>query len=83
MKGFLLDFVPAENFKLLSGEDDLTEYRFNKKHIAHLFCKKCGVESFARGAKPDGTKTVAINLRCIDDLDLATLTITNVDGKSF
>ena len=82
IKGLLLDFIPAENFKLLSGEDDLTEYRFNKKHIAHLFCKHCGVESFARGAKPDGTKIVAVNLRCIDDLDLATLTILNVDGKS-
>ncbi len=82
MKGFLLDFIPAENFKLLSGENDLTEYRFNTKRIVHLFCKHCGVESFARGAKPDGTKTVAINLRCIDDLDLATLEIRDVDGKS-
>lgn len=82
MKGFLLEFIPAEHFKLLSGEDALTEYRFNKKRIAHLFCKHCGVESFARGARPDGTKTVAINLRCIDDLDLAALTIVNVDGKS-
>ncbi len=82
VKGLLLDFIPAENFKLLSGEGDLTEYRFNKKHLAHLFCKQCGVESFAQGAKPDGTKIVAINLNCIDDLDLASLSITHVDGKS-
>lgn len=32
-KGFALAFVPAAGFKLLSGEDHLTEYRFNKKQI--------------------------------------------------
>ncbi len=47
--GTLLSFVPATQFKLLSGEDSLTDYQFNKKAIHHLFCKVCGVKSFARG----------------------------------
>src|SRR6185437_10596849 len=82
-KGFLLHFVPATQFALLSGEDNLTEYRFNKKKIAHLFCKTCGVESFARGQRPDGTATVMINVRCLDGVDPHTLTITQVNGKDF
>lgn len=82
-KGFLLSFVPASLFKLLKGEDALTEYRFNKKQIAHLFCKHCGVQSFGRGTSKDGTETVAINLRCVDGVDTDTLDIKKVNGKDF
>ena len=32
-----------------SGLDDLVDYRFNKHVIHHVFCRTCGVESFARG----------------------------------
>lgn len=82
-KGFILTFTPAEKFHLLSGADKLTEYRFNKHAIAHRFCSVCGVQAFGMGTAPDGTETAAINLRCIDDIDLATLSPQKVDGKSF
>jgi hypothetical protein len=82
-KGFLLAFIPKEQFTLITGEDNLTEYRFNKKHIAHLFCKTCGVQCFGRGTSPDGKETIAINVRTLPDLDLATLTIEKFDGKSY
>ena len=82
-KGFLLAFVPADQFQLLSGEESLTEYRFNKKAIAHLFCSICGVQSFGRGSGPDGKEVVALNARCLDGIDMSTLTIKHVDGKSW
>lgn len=81
-KGFLLTFTPADNFKLLSGEDQLTEYRFNKKYIAHEFCSVCGVQAFGKGTTPDGQPTAAVNVRCIDDIELAALNRTPIDGKS-
>lgn len=82
-KGFLLTFTPVESFTLLSGEDALSEYRFNRKQIAHVFCRACGVQSFAMGQTPDGKEMRAVNVRCLDDVDVEALTLTPVDGKSF
>lgn len=80
--GTLLAFAPAERFKLLSGADVLTDYQFNHLVIHHLFCGKCGIKSFARGKSRDGSDTVAINARCLDGVDIDTLTIQKSDGKS-
>jgi len=79
--GTLLSFVPAGSFTLERGEDCLTDYQFGKKNIHHLFCKVCGVRSFARGQGPAGPMA-AINTRCLDDFDLARLEVRNFDGKS-
>lgn len=80
--GTLLAFVPAEHFRLASGEDALSEYRFNKKVIAHLFCSTCGIKPFARGTGPDGKPMVAVNVRCLDDVDVGALTVQSFDGRS-
>src|ERR1700753_489673 len=45
--GSALAFVPAPQFKLERGDDALTDYQFGKKRIHHLFCKTCGIRSFA------------------------------------
>lgn len=79
--GTLLTFVPPTAFKLLQGEENLTDYQFNKKVIHHLFCKTCGIRSFARGQGPSGPM-VAINTRCLDDVDATTLPTHSYDGKS-
>ena len=73
--------MPEAEFKLANG-DSLTDYQFNKKIIHHLFCPTCGVGSFARGAKPDGTRMVAINVRCLDDVPLDGLNVVKFDGAS-
>lgn len=80
--GAVLGFVPAAQFELLSGEDNLTDYQFNKHVIHHVFCKTCGIKPFARGQMPDGTKMVAINTRCLEGVDAHTLEAKHVDGKS-
>lgn len=82
-KGSLLSFVPAGRFELLSGADSLKDYQFGKKQIHHYFCSNCGVSSFSSGQSPDGQEIRAINVRCLDGVDLASLEIQHVDGKSF
>ena len=81
--GWIMTFTPAEKFTLVSGGDKLTEYTFNRRVIRHLFCEVCGIEPFARGVAPGASaETVAVNVRCLDDVDLDTLTPTKFDGKS-
>jgi hypothetical protein len=42
----------------------------------------CGVEVFARGTKPDGSEVVAVNVSCMDGVDLSRIKMTPVDGRS-
>lgn len=81
-RGWLLSFAPASAFTLEQGEGNLTDYQFNKNVIHHLFCTTCGTASFGRGTGPDGSEMVAINVRCLDGVDLDALTVTKIDGKS-
>lgn len=78
--GMILTFVPADQFQLQSGADHLADYQFGQKRVHHLFCKSCGVRSFGRGSGPDGREMVAINVRCLDGVDLGSLTPRAYDG---
>jgi hypothetical protein len=73
--------VPTEAFHLEAGEDRLQDYQFNKHVIHHFFCRTCGVESFARGVAPGGAEMVAVNVRCLDGVDVGALTPTPFNGK--
>lgn len=79
--GTLLQFVPTDKFTLDQGADNLTDYLFNKHVIHHTFCKTCGIKPFARGAGPKGPM-VAINVRCLDNIDTTAIPTHNYDGKS-
>ncbi len=79
--GSLLAFAPTQKFKLLAGEGATTDFQFNKHVIHHLFCSTCGVESYARGKRPDGAEMVAINVRCLDGVDLDSLKIKKFNGR--
>jgi len=61
--------VPANAFRLLSGEQGLRDYQFGKKRIHHLFCGTCGVRPFSRGADGQGNAIYAVRVNCLDDID--------------
>ena len=48
----------------------MREYLFNKHAIRHQLCIDCGVDVFARGKKPDGSDVIALNVSCIDGIEL-------------
>jgi hypothetical protein len=79
MSGFLHLIVPAARFRLLRGEQELSEYRFNTGTARHLFCRRCGVKSFyVPRSNPDG---FSVNLRCLDPATLGEVTIEPFDDN--
>ncbi len=81
-RAHLLSFAPASHFTLEKGENAQTDYQFGKKTLHHMFCKTCGIGSYSTGTAPDGTKTVAVNVRCLDNVDVKHFEVIFYDGKS-
>lgn len=80
--GAVWAFAPRTALKLKADAAQLGDYQFGKKSLHHRFCKSCGNEAFAEGKMPDGTPSVGINLRCIEGVDVDTLSPKMWDGRS-
>ena len=81
MTGFLHVIVPAARFRLIRGEDQLTEYTFNTGVARHLFCRRCGIKSFyVPRSNPDG---FSLNLNCMDRAQFASVEIRPFDGQNW
>lgn len=78
----LLWFVPRTALRLKTPESDASTYTFNKHVIKHCFCAKCGIHTFGEGTDPKGNAIAAVNLRCIENLDLSKVPVNEFDGKS-
>ena len=81
-KGYLLWFAPRASLELKTPTNKLGVYTFNKHVIEHHFCKRCGSAPFGFGTDPKGVKTVAINVRCLDGIDLDKIERKPFDGRS-
>ena len=81
-KGSLLWFVPIEHLPLATPEHDASTYMFNKHVIRHRFCPVCGIHTHGEGTAPDGRAMAAINVRCLEDIDIDALPVTHYDGRS-
>jgi hypothetical protein len=80
-KGFLHLIVPPDQFELLSGAEDIATYQFNTGTAKHMFCRHCGIHPFyVPRSDPD---KIDVNVRCLDDVDIAALTIQPFDGRNW
>lgn len=82
-RGGLLWFGPDAALVLKTDAADVSTYTFNKHHIQHHFCAHCGISPYGEADNPKtGTRMVAVNVRCLPDLDLKALKINEYDGAS-
>ncbi len=79
--GYLHLLVRKEQFKLVAGEDALTNYQFNTKTAKHFFCSHCGIKSFyVPRSHPDG---YSVNARCLDEGTVTGMTTRKIDGRNW
>lgn len=64
MSAYLHLIVPVTEFRLTSGEDVLTTYRFHTISAEHTFCSVCGIKSFYIPRMDPLSRS--INARCLD-----------------
>src|SRR5437868_7437270 len=69
-KGFLLWFVDRDRLQLKTPESQLATYTFNKHVLKHHFCDTCGCAPLSFGSDRSGVAKAAINVRCLEDVDL-------------
>ena len=80
--GALRWFVPRSKVRFTAPESNLSTYQFGKKRINHHFCNVCGCAPLGSGSHND-IEMLSINVRCLENVDLTTLKIKQIDGRSF
>jgi hypothetical protein len=81
LTGFLHLIVRKDDFRLVSGQDDLSTYQFNTGVAKHFFCSVCGVKSFyIPRSNPDG---YSVNARCLDPGTVTSMTVDKFDGRNW
>ncbi|HVE48713.1 MAG TPA: GFA family protein [Casimicrobiaceae bacterium] len=81
-RGSLLWFVSRDQLRVETPDDAVGSYMFNKHVIEHRFCPNCGIHVFGEGTDPKGNRMAAVNLRCIEGLDLESIPVQTFDGRS-
>jgi hypothetical protein len=81
-KGSLLAFVPYSKLTWLSGEKEAASYTFNKHVIKHRFCPTCGIHTHGEATDRQGNPIAAVNMRSVENVDLAALAVKHFDGRA-
>ena len=58
-------FIGHDDFKIIKGNELITEYSFGTKKAKHFFCKGCGIKSFYQPRSHP--HSFSINLKCVEN----------------
>ncbi len=72
--------VHESRFRLIAGEDVLTEYKFHTRTARHYFCKVCGIYPFHRKrVTPDH---FGVNVHCLEDFSVEGIPLRQAVGAA-
>jgi hypothetical protein len=77
--------IQAADFRLLQGEEALSEYRFAGGDVVHHFCRTCGIKTFGQASSPAfGGRFFGVNVACLElaPEQLAVLPVAFNDGRN-
>jgi hypothetical protein len=79
-KNALMVKVHESKFRLLAGQEALTEYQFHTHTARHYFCKICGIYPFHRKrVTPDN---LGINVQCLEGANLEGVPVRRAVGAA-
>lgn len=81
MTGYLHIFVPQEDFKITSGETDISTYTFGTHAAKHMFCRICGIKSFY--IPRSHPESYSVNYNCLTPGTLEIKTRIPFDGQNW
>jgi hypothetical protein len=73
--------VPEQALEVLAGGENLSLYQFGTRTAQHYFCRHCGIAPFTRPRRDPARW--AVNLRCLEDLELTSLPRRTFDGANW
>jgi len=81
MVAYLHLIVPQTQFRLLSGADHLSDYRFQSGVAKHYFCRVCGIKSFyVPRSHPD---QISVSVRALRPGTVTAMTVIPYDGQNW
>lgn len=81
-RGAVMHKAEPGSFRLTSADPKLAPKSYGSKDFAqHYFCPQCGIQCFT-DIRRNGQQTYAVNLSCIDGLDLSGIAPRMFDGAS-
>lgn len=80
-KGSLMWFVTKDALTLQTPAENLSTYTFNKHLIKHRFCPTCGIHPYGEAVSPAFNEMVAINVRCLEGVDIEALQVKHFNGR--
>ena len=81
-KGYLLWFVPRTQLTVPSPEANARDLHLQQARHQASFLSQCEARPSGWGASR-GTEMAAINVRCLEDVELGSIKHQFVDGRSF
>lgn len=78
-RGALWHGAREAQLRIRAEDGALAPYRFGTRTANHWFCRHCGVTPFVRPRLDPAAW--AVNVRCIDGLDLHALAVVPFDGE--
>ncbi|WP_224241485.1 GFA family protein [Hyalangium gracile] len=74
--------VKPSAFRLLSGEESLSQYRLKGSPNYRAFCKHCGAQCYGAGNVAElGGDFCSVNVNCLDNVDPNELPCVYWDGR--
>jgi len=81
--GYLMVYPLESNITWISGKDSLTDYTFGPERICHSFCPTCGTSIGGKSTDPNFfADNRAVNIRTLKGVDIDSLKLRKVDGRS-